>query len=154
MWFRFSHVTLIATDWRKLSQFYVDALGCEITYPEINLAGPWLDSATGIKNTRIRGVNLKLPGLDTAKNGGPYMEILQYTPAKKLQTESINTPGSGQIAFEVEDVKIAAQTLASLGALPLGKFENIFMPGVGNVRFQYFHDPEKNLIQLMRWDRI
>ncbi|QQE10368.1 VOC family protein [Planctomycetota bacterium] len=151
---RFSHVTLITNDWRRLSQFYINALDCEAFYPEINHSGSWVDKSTGVKSARIRGVNLRLPGFESGKDGGPFLEILQYTPTKKGGKDCINCAGSGQVAFEVDDVKQTAERVIKSGAKPIGEYENVFIPGIGTVRFQFFRDPDDNILQLLKWDRL
>ena len=44
--------------------------------PERDLSGDWLDEATGIDASRIRGVHLRLPGFGT---DGPTLELFEYT---------------------------------------------------------------------------
>ncbi len=50
------HVNLIARDWRCLAAFYETVFGCVRVPPERDLAGPWLDAATGIPGAHIRGL--------------------------------------------------------------------------------------------------
>ncbi len=54
---KLTHVNLIAWDWRRLAVFYETVFGCVRVPPERDLAGPWLDAATGIPGARIRGVH-------------------------------------------------------------------------------------------------
>lgn len=52
---KFVHTNIIARDWRKLTQFYIDVFGCEPVPPERDHHGNWIDRVTGIKDVRIRG---------------------------------------------------------------------------------------------------
>jgi catechol 2,3-dioxygenase-like lactoylglutathione lyase family enzyme len=72
---KFTHVNLIARDWKRLAQFYQEVFGCTPVPPERNYSGVWLDRATGVDNARIEGVHLRLPGHG---NQGPTLEIFQY----------------------------------------------------------------------------
>jgi predicted enzyme related to lactoylglutathione lyase len=72
---RFAHVNLIAQDWRRLAAFYELVFGCRPVPPERQLAGAWLDAATGLVGARIQGAHLRLPGYGDA---GPTLEIFQY----------------------------------------------------------------------------
>ena len=55
---KLTHVNVIARDWRRLAAFYETVFGCVRVPPERDLAGLWLDAATGIPGARIRGVHL------------------------------------------------------------------------------------------------
>jgi hypothetical protein len=44
----FTHVSIVARDWRRLACFYETALGCERVPPERDLAGDWLAAGTGV----------------------------------------------------------------------------------------------------------
>ena len=44
---RFTHVNLIAKDWKCLAAFYETVFGCQKVPPERNLSGKWLEKATG-----------------------------------------------------------------------------------------------------------
>jgi catechol 2,3-dioxygenase-like lactoylglutathione lyase family enzyme len=68
------HVNLIARDWERLAAFYEIVFGCVRVPPERDLAGPWLDRATGVSGARIRGVHLRFSG----NAGGPTLEIFQF----------------------------------------------------------------------------
>lgn len=72
---RFTHTNLIARDWRRLASFYESVFGCTMIWPQRDLAGKWLDRATGLSDARIRGAHLQLPGYDL---DGPTLEIYEY----------------------------------------------------------------------------
>ena len=72
---KYVHTNLIARDWRKLSEFYIQVFGCMPVFPERNMKGNWLDRGTGIENVHIQGIHLRLPGHGPT---GPTLEIFQY----------------------------------------------------------------------------
>ena len=59
---KFVHTNLIAKDWKRLAQFYIDVFDCVPVYPERELAGGWIDRVTKIPNVTINGIHLQLPG--------------------------------------------------------------------------------------------
>lgn len=59
---KLTHTNIIAKDWEKLAQFYINVFECEPVYPERNLQSEWLDKVTNIKEAHIRGIHLNLPG--------------------------------------------------------------------------------------------
>ena len=69
---KFVHVNIVAKDWRKLAEFYEKVFGCIRILPERSFSGEWLEKGTGIKNAKIKGVHLRLPGFG---ENGPTLEI-------------------------------------------------------------------------------
>ncbi|MFC2137564.1 VOC family protein [Bacteroidota bacterium] len=99
---KFVHINIIAKDWKKLAQFYVDVFGCEPVYPERDLSGEWIDKLTNISNVKINGKHLKLPGY----KGGPTIEIFEYNKiSKNNNLHLINDKGFSHIAFYVDNVE-------------------------------------------------
>lgn len=45
---KYVHTNILANDWKKLSQFYMDVFGCKPVYPERDLEGKWIDKMTDI----------------------------------------------------------------------------------------------------------
>jgi catechol 2,3-dioxygenase-like lactoylglutathione lyase family enzyme len=142
------HTNLIALDWKKLADFYIEVFGCVPVYPGRDLSGDWLDRACSLKNARIRGIHLRLPGYGET---GPTLEIFQYTPQEKRRNKLINSPGFAHIAFRVEDVASALETMKKKGAKPYGEVVTKNISGVGEITFVYARDPEGNIIELQKW---
>ena len=69
---RYVHTNIIAKDWRKLCDFYIQVFECKPLYPERDLSGSWIEELTGIENVSVRGIHLQLPGYD---NASPTLEI-------------------------------------------------------------------------------
>ena len=145
---RFVHTNLIARDWQTLAGFYEGVFGCKPVPPERNMAGPWLEAATGVRGARIRGIHLRLPGYE---DGGPTLEIFQYDPQAEALEPMVNRPGLAHIAFAVDDVEQARETVLSAGGRRVGDVVSLAVPGAGTVTFVYVTDPEGNIIELQSW---
>ncbi len=146
---KYVHTNLIARDWRKLSRFYIRVFGCKPKPPERNLKGKWLDELTSLKNVRVNGIHLHLPGFGEL---GPTLEIFQYSKCRKQPAAEINQPGFAHIAFAVRNV---AQMLAKVkrhGGSSVGNLVSTTIEGVGRINVVYAQDPEGNIIELQKWD--
>jgi len=142
---KYAHTNLIAKDWKKLSTFYQEVFGCTPIQPERDLSGEWLDKATGLHETHIRGIHLRLPGYG---ENGPTLEIFQYDSMPEHPSVNPNTPGFSHIAFAVDDVPATAQAVFKNGGSAVGEPMLREIPGVGLLTFQYVADPEGNIIEL------
>jgi predicted enzyme related to lactoylglutathione lyase len=145
---RFVHVNLIARDWRSLAGFYERVFGCTPIPPERELAGTWLEEATGIPGAEIRGVHMRLPGCG---EGGPTLEIFQYNREEEGAKATPNRAGLAHIAFAVDDVLAAQGAVVAAGGGLIGKVVSASIPGAGTVTFAYVTDPEGNIIELQHW---
>jgi predicted enzyme related to lactoylglutathione lyase len=153
---RFAHTNLVAQDWKRLARFYGQVFGCTPVPPERDLAGQWLDEATGIPGAHIRGIHLRLPGHGDA---GPTLEVFQYdaeedglAPARTLRVRA-DRPGFGHIAFAVDDVEATRQAVLAAGGGELGKVVSVEVAGAGAITFAYLTDPEGNIVEVQRWEK-
>jgi predicted enzyme related to lactoylglutathione lyase len=144
---KFAHVNIIAKDWEMLAHFYEKVFGCERLQPERNLSGPWLEHATGIKNARINGVHLRLPG---QSKDGATLEIFQYNTKSTATKKMSNEIGLRHLAFVVADVEAAKTSVIDAGGRMIGEVVTPFIPGVGIMEFVYAADPEGNLLELQK----
>jgi predicted enzyme related to lactoylglutathione lyase len=142
---RFTHVNLIAKDWRRLAAFYETIFGCKRVPPERDLSGKWLDRATGVTDASISGIHLRLPGHG---DNGPTLEIFQYGAASPTPGIQPDTPGFTHIAFAVDDVAETAARIFKAGGRPVGEFTVREVAGVGQLTMWYVADPEGNIIEL------
>jgi catechol 2,3-dioxygenase-like lactoylglutathione lyase family enzyme len=145
---RFSHVNLVAQDWRRLAAFYEQVFGCTPVLPERDLAGQWLDDGIGVPGAHIRGIHLRLPG---SGERGPTIEIFEYDPGQARPAVVPNRPGWGHVAFSVEDVPSAREAVIAAGGGTVGEVISVEIAGVGPITFAYVMDPEGNIIELQRW---
>ena len=145
---RFVHTNLIARDWRRLAGFYEEVFGCERVPPERDYAGPALEAGTGIRDARIRGVHLRLPG---HLENGPTLEIYQYDASPHSGLPHVNGCGFGHIAFEVDDVGQARQRVLAEGGAEVGEVVTLTNAHGAEVVWCYVRDPEGNIVELQSW---
>jgi len=146
---KYVHTNLVAKDWRKLADFYINVFGCKPLYPERDLYGAWIDKVTGIENVRIRGMHLALPGYE---EGGPTLEIFEYEPdSLRDLPNKINHQGFGHIAFHADSVEDVLNRLIEHGGKPLGEVVTRKYEGIGTLTVVHAADPEGNFIEIQNW---
>ena len=149
MQIRYAHTNIIAQDWRMLCDFYIEVLNCTPKPPQRDQSGGWLDRGLGISNAHLKGMHLLLPGHG---DGGPTLEIYQYSELIPSAKSYPNKKGYGHLAFEVEDVAEVLNKALQHGAQKSGEISSNQVPGVGIITFIYIYDPEGNLIELQSWE--
>lgn len=142
---RFAHTNIVSTNWKSLVDFYIKTFNCKIIPPIRNQSGEWLDKGTGLKNAKLEGAHLLLPGHE---QNGPTLEIYEYENIENQKFISPNKRGFGHIAFEVESVEIILEKLIKNGGKLNGEVTKRKVEGVGEVTFVCARDPEGNLIEL------
>ena len=147
---RFAHTNIAARDWKRLTDFYITVFNCRIKPPERSLSGTWLDNATGLKNAKLAGVHLLLPGHG---ENGPSLEIFTYADTDEGPPVMANHIGFTHIAFEVEDVDTTLTIALHNGAERLGAVTEKKIENVGMLKFVYFRDPEGNIIEIQSWGK-
>jgi predicted enzyme related to lactoylglutathione lyase len=147
---KYVHTNLIAKDWKKLAQFYIDVFECEPTYPDRDLSGDWIDKMTRIPGVKIRGIHLKLPGYDN----GPTLEVFEYDPQSEIAGEQIiNDRGFRHIAFHVSNVEEIMKRLIADGGKAYGELTEKEIKGLGIIKAIYATDPEGNIIEIQNWKK-
>jgi predicted enzyme related to lactoylglutathione lyase len=147
---RYVHTNLIAKDWQSLSQFYIDVFGCKPTYPERDLSGEWIDKVTEVKNARLRGMHLALPGYED----GPTLEMFQYSPENlKEEEQNISKQGLTHIAFHVDNVEAVLNKVLNHGGTSFGELIQKEYPEIGLLTMIYIRDPEGNIVELQNWKK-
>ena len=147
---RYVHTNLIARDWKALADFYQTVFGCLPVPPERDLSGESMERGTAIPGVRIRGMHLRLPGYGDA---GPTLEIFNYNQLAEGGQPALNRPGFGHIAFSVEDVPQARQTILQAGGEPVGEVVTVQISENARVTWCYVKDPEGNIIELQSWSK-
>jgi glyoxylase I family protein len=145
---RYAHTNLVARDWRRLADFYIEVFGCEPVPPERDMTGAWLDRATGLRSAHLRGVHLRLPGHGT---DGPTLEVFGYDELEPQSRPAANRLGYGHIAFQVDDVAGTLDRLLAAGGATLGEIARTDVPGAGRLQVVYARDPEGNVVELQTW---
>jgi catechol 2,3-dioxygenase-like lactoylglutathione lyase family enzyme len=147
---RYAHTNIISHDWKKLANFYIEIFHCKIVPPIRNQSGDWLSRGTGVKNAKLQGAHLLLPGYG---ENGPTLEIYQYNEIAPLNEVNPNQRGIGHLAFEVDDVEQVLHQMETLGGKRFGSITDRVIEGVGKITFVYARDPDGNLIELQSWEK-
>ena len=145
---RYAHTNLIANDWKRLQDFYVQVFGCEPVSTERYNKGPAFDALTGRVGGSIRGRHLLLPGHGER---GPTLEIFQSDHNDPTVPTSLFRPGFAHLAFEVPDVEAKRKEITAWGGHDFGQLVTIDIPGAGKLTLIYMTDPEGNIVELQRW---
>ncbi len=145
---KYVHTNLVAEDWHGLAGFYQEVFGCVVVGPERDYRGQTLEVATGVAGAHLTGAHLRLPGYGEE---GPTLEIFSYTPRKKRVSTAVNRPGYGHIAFQVEDVARAKETVLAAGGGEIGEVVTLRLSNGAQVTWCYVTDPEGNVIELQKW---
>lgn len=145
---RYVHTNLIASDWRKLADFYIGTFGCEAAPPERDYAGAALEAGTGIAGAALRGMHLRLPGHGP---DGPTLEIFTYSELADGLRAAVNRPGYGHLAFEVASVPDAREEVLRAGGAAVGEVVTLTTTTGAEVTWCYVTDPEGNILELQSW---
>ncbi len=145
---KYSHTNLIVEDWQAVARFYQNVFGCKPVPPERHFKGTDLDRGTGIHGAELDGVHLRLPGYD---DHGPTLEIFRYNLLEPRSTTAVNRPGYGHIAFEVDNVEEARDTVLNAGGKSVGEIVTLTVSSGAKVTWCYVTDPEGNVIELQSW---
>jgi catechol 2,3-dioxygenase-like lactoylglutathione lyase family enzyme len=145
---RYVHTNLIARDWRRLATFYTDVFGCVLVPPERNYSGPVLEAGSGVPDSSLQGVHLRLPG-----NGpdGPTLEIFTYSKLEPGPLPAVNRPGFGHLAFQVPSVVEASARVIQGGGARVGEIVTLTTATAARVTWCYVTDPEGNILELQSW---
>lgn len=146
---KYVHTNLIAKDWKKLADFYINVFDCQPKPPARNQQGTWLSEGTGVKNAHLFGMHLTLPGYGP---NGPTLEIYQYSDVKDNDEMAPNQMGFGHLAFEVSEVGETLDKMIKFGGKIQGNVVKRLIDDLGTITFVYARDPEGNLIELQHWD--
>jgi predicted enzyme related to lactoylglutathione lyase len=145
---RYAHTNLVANDWRRLMDFYVEVFQCEPVSTERDNKGPAFEALTGLVGGSVRGRHVRLPGHG---ENGPTLEIFQFHRNDPAQSTSLARPGFAHLAFEVQDVEAKRQEILGWGGREVGQLVTLDIPGAGRLTLIYMTDPEGNIVELQRW---
>src|SRR5688572_19909428 len=145
---RYVHTNLIARDWGRLAEFYQSVFGCARVPPERHFSGPDLEAGTGVRNSSIDGVHLRMPGHG---HDGPTLEIFAYSRTAEGPAPAVNRPGFGHIAFGVQSVADARAEVLAAGGNSVGEIVTLTTAVGRRVTWCYVTDPEGNVVELQSW---
>lgn len=142
------HTNIIAKDWKKLAQFYIEVFDCSPMYPERDMSGEWIDKMTNIQGVHIKGIHLALPGTE----GKQTLEIFSYNnESSKAGTPRINDQGFSHIAFRTNDVQAVVDKALANGGKFYGEITEANIENVGHLTAVYMLDPEDNIVEIQSW---
>jgi predicted enzyme related to lactoylglutathione lyase len=145
---RYAHTNLMANDWKRLQEFYVQVFGCEPVSSERDHKGPKFEALTNIPGACFSGRHLRMPGHG---DRGPTLEIFQSNQNDPSLPTRLVRPGFAHIAFEVPDVEGKRQEVLQWGGKAVGELVTLDIPGAGLLTLIYMTDPEGNILELQRW---
>ena len=145
---KYAHTNIVARDWKRLARFYEEVFGCTPVGPERSLSGEWLQKVTDLPDAEIRGRHLRLPGYG---DGGPTLEIFQYSREAEAGRKAVNRPGLAHLAFVVGDVEEARDAVIEAGGGSVGEVVTAVIQGAGTITVVYVTDPEGNILELQKW---
>src|SRR4051794_4874354 len=97
----YAGTNIIARDWKRLVNFYVEVFECTPVPPQRLLSGRWLEDGTGLENASLEGMHLRLPG-----SGMPALRSEIYSYAETLESPlPTNRCGFTHIALAADDVE-------------------------------------------------
>lgn len=140
---RFDQVKLAAHDPERLAAFYVSALGCVPVRPLTRLPES-VSPALGAPDSVVELTMLRLPV--AGAEHGPRLELYRFVGGWPPGWRHL--PGTGQLAFWVDDVDAAARSVLGEGGSRFGEIVDWVTPGGVTARFGYFLDPEGNIVDL------
>ena len=149
MGIRYAHTNIISENWAQLARFYQDVFDCTLVPPQRDQSGQWLEEGTGVKDARLSGVHLRLPGHG---EDDPTLEIYSYSQMENKPPPLANRKGIGHLAFSVDDVAETLKNIMNRGGKALGKVTTREVPQVGQLTFVYATDPEGNIIEIQKWN--
>jgi predicted enzyme related to lactoylglutathione lyase len=148
MTIKYTHINIVSRDWKKLVKFYQEVFDCIPVPPERDYSGNWLDKGTGVNKAHLKGMHLRLPGME---ENGPTLEIFQYENTEKKLPPKADREGFRHIAFHVDDVRTIHEKALLNGGCKLGEISTKEIKGIGVLTFVYITDPEGNIIELLNW---
>ena len=119
------HVTIVSADLERTRAFYVDLLGMmEVPRPDFGFPGLWFQAGSTLIHVNCEGPEAGKAGMEPFTGDSPSRGF--------------------HVAFEVDSVDVAAETLRSLGV------EIVTGPRSrpDGARQAYIYDPDRYLIEL------
>ena len=136
---RFDHIGITVADLDAATTFFV-GLGLEVD-GRMSIEGEFVDTVTGIPDSRTEMVGLRAPG------GGTWIELSSFVrPAHEpgSPTAMANELGLRSVAFEVEDLHATVERLAADGyglVGGIGRHEDVWL-------MAYVRGPEGIIVAL------
>jgi len=139
----FRHTAIVVRNLDLMLDFYVAVLGLQVIR-RVELDSAEFQYGIAVAGSRARVVHLAIPGSDTC------LELFEFAAVEAPEAvPPSNAAGYRHVAFIVDDMEEACQTLRASGLQMLSRPVALNEPGVDpNLLFMYFRDPEGNIIEL------
>ncbi len=134
-----NHSGFVVADLDRSVAFYRDVVGMRIIR-NVERSGAPISQIVGYRDTHLKGVHM-------SSGSGPTLELLQYLSPRSSEgvTSERNALGASHIAFEVDDIQAAYETLRANGARTMNPPAEL-EPGRSGC---YLQDPDGNWIELL-----
>ena len=138
------HTGITVKDIDKAVPFYRDVLGLELVVSPTDPAdGEELSAGVGVPGACLRQAVLE--------SGDVGIELFEYlTPAAEIdEPPTVNNPGHGHVAFQVDDIQAEYKRMLSLGVRFNTEPNYIAEGPLSGWKWVYFKDPEGILLELV-----
>ncbi len=141
-----NHVGITTTDIDRAKRFYGDLLGLELRGAGEDPPSPTIDRLVGLQDVHLRWAEYHL-------GGGQILELLQYvTPPGEPVAQRPNAPGSGHLAFEVDDIDAIHEKLDAV-SVPMRSSAPVQLEEEGpwrGYRCLYAEDPDGFIVEFVQ----
>jgi len=135
----FNHTSFTVADVEQALRFWTK-LGFEGS-GIVTREAEWVGKVTGVHGARIRVAHLH--------GYGHHLEFIEYGEGRRDNPVDLpNTPGSGHVCLDVENIHATSEDLIAAGARPLGRMTRIEHPGMIPCSAGYLRDPNGIIIEL------
>ena len=140
------HVNIVVEDLPRMTAFYRDALGLKVIR-EVTIQGDWIEAITLLPKVEADVVYLQPPT-------GPPLELIAYRSPEGSRPDHLekpNTKGLRHLAFLVEDLDAAVESVCDAGGERLAPVQKVPTTqaefGTRQKWIVYCRDPEGNLLE-------
>ena len=138
---RFDHTSFTVADVERAVAFWRDAVGFAVA--DLSLReGDWLGAVVGVPGARCRIAHLH--------GHGTHLEFIQYlAPAGSDMTGPPHRPGTGHVAFVVQDIEAMAKRMLEAGASEQGRITRCTSGPAAGCLAVYLRDPNGIIVELV-----
>lgn len=138
------HTCISVSDLKRSKAFYRDTLGLElVTVEQSEVSGDDRSDTLGVSRAQVE--------LAIFRVGGTRLELIEYlTPKGRPYDRRNNDVGTMHIAFQVDDIEVAYQSLLEQGVEFTGPPATIPAGPLEGWRWTYFIDPDGIALELIQ----
>jgi catechol 2,3-dioxygenase-like lactoylglutathione lyase family enzyme len=139
---RLSHISLTARNADQLAAFYRKVFGFKDLSQPKRLSWQVVSRGNGLPGSEIYAIWLQI-----SEDGGPFLEIMEYSETVSRPIPAVNEPGFGHLAFTFADLKECVKNVLTYGGSLQGEIVN-FGTEKRPCLIVYVRDPEGNILEL------